>query len=240
MSVPGSSDSPRSPDTPAFPYPSYPPPPPAPIYLDDHLIVVDKPAGLLSVPGRGDDKQDCLVARLHAAWPDALTVHRLDMGTSGLMVFARDAATQSALSLAFAERRVRKQYEAVVDGVPAPVDPDAQGWSRIDLPLIADWPRRPLQKVCHEQGKASTTLWRVMAPEPLWAGTRVALMPITGRTHQLRVHLLALGHVILGDALYAEAGALARAPRLLLHARTLAFDHPVTHAPLRFDCAPPF
>ena len=213
---------------------------PQPLYLDPWLVVVDKPAGLLSVPGRGEDKQDCLVGRLQARWPDTLTVHRLDMGTSGLMVFARDPATQAALGLAFAERRVLKHYEAVVDGDAVQREIDADGWSRIDLPLIADWPRRPLQKVCREQGKPSSTLWRSLGAEPALGGTRVALQPLTGRTHQLRVHLLAIGHVILGDGLYAHGQALARSPRLLLHARTLAFDHPATGASLRFDGPPPF
>jgi tRNA pseudouridine32 synthase/23S rRNA pseudouridine746 synthase len=211
-----------------------------PLHLDAHLMVVDKPAGLLAVPGRGADKQDCLAGRLQVRWPGTLTVHRLDMGTSGLMVFARDAVTQAALGLAFAQRRVSKHYEAVVNGIPVQADRDADGWSRIDLPLAADWPRRPLQKVCHAQGKPSATLWRTVGPEPALGGTRLELQPLTGRTHQLRVHLQAIGHVILGDGLYAQGDALARAPRLLLHARTLAFTHPVTGATLRFDGPPPF
>lgn len=213
-----------------------------PLYVDAHLLVVDKPAGLLAVPGRGEDKQDCLVARLRSDWPDALVVHRLDMATSGLMVFARDPATQATLGRQFAERRVYKRYVAVVDGRLEPVEKtqDDEGWSMIDLPLMADWPRRPLQKVDAAEGKPSGTRWRVLAHDPQARTTRVSLQPLTGRTHQLRVHLLALGHAIVGDALYAGPAVAARSPRLLLHAETLALAHPVTGQPLRFDAAPAF
>jgi len=207
------------------------------LFADAQLLVVAKPAGLLSVPGRGEDKQDCLVSRLHADRPDALVVHRLDMATSGLMVFARDPATQAALGRAFAERRVFKRYVAVVGGRPDTGDIDDEGWSVIALPLVADWPRRPLQKVDHAAGKASTTRWRALAHDPATDTTRVELEPLTGRTHQLRVHLLAIGHPILGDALYGDA---AGAPRLLLHARSLAFAHPSTGQALRFDHEAPF
>ena len=211
-----------------------------PLHLDAHLLVVDKPAGLLAVPGRGEDKQDCLVTRLQAIWPDVLTVHRLDMATSGLMVFARDAGTQAALGRQFAERRIYKRYEALVDGLLHQDENslDDEGWSLIDLPLAADWPRRPMQTVDHAAGKPSATRWRAIGHES--GATRVALQPLTGRTHQLRVHLLSLGHAIVGDALYADAGVAARSPRLLLHARTLALAHPVTRQPLRIDSPPPF
>ena len=213
-----------------------------PLFVDDHLLVVDKPAGLLAVPGRGEDKQDCLVARLQVDRPETLLVHRLDMATSGLMIFARDAATQAALGRQFAERRVFKRYVAVVDGRLRQADQtmDDEGWSMVDLPLMADWPRRPLQKVDLADGKPSATRWRALGYDPEARTTRVWLQPLTGRTHQLRVHLLALGHAIVGDALYADATIAARAPRLLLHAQTLALAHPVTHRPLRFDLEPDF
>ena len=211
-----------------------------PLFLDAHLLVVEKPAGLLAVPGRGADKQDCLVTRLRDLWPDVLTVHRLDMATSGVMVFARDAATQAALGRQFAERRVYKRYVALVDGRLEQDEHglDDEGWSLIELPLIANWPHRPKQKVDAASGKPSATRWRVMGHEN--RATRVALQPLTGRTHQLRVHLLALGHAIVGDALYADAAVAARSPRLLLHARTLALAHPVTAEPLRIDSPAPF
>lgn len=197
-----------------------PPCPPALpwVHLDDRLLVVDKPAGLLCVPGRGPDGADCLASRVQAAWPDALVVHRLDMATSGLVVFGRGAAMQRALSIAFAERRVHKRYEAVVTGLPG----GAAG--TIELPLAADWPRRPRQQVSHDGGKPSTTRWQLLSHDVPAGTSRLALWPITGRTHQLRVHLAAIGHPILGDALYAPSAVAAAAPRLLLHACELAWD----------------
>ena len=210
-----------------------------PIHEDPHLLVLDKPAGLLCVPGRGEDKQDCLSARAQRQWPDALIVHRLDMATSGLVVMARGPAMQRALSAAFADRVVHKRYEAVVDGA-MPVHDD---WSLIDTPLAADWPRRPLQKA-DPAGKPSQTRWRALravsneTSEP--ASTHVLLEPLTGRTHQLRVHLASVGHTILGDALYGNADVQARAPRLLLHASELRFVHPVTQQDLCFASPPGF
>ena len=185
-------------------------------HLDERLLVADKPAGLLCVPGRGPERADCLSARMQAIWPDALVVHRLDMATSGLVVFGRGAAMQRALSIAFAERRVDKRYEAVVAGLLA----DDAG--EIDLPLAADWPNRPRQQVDHASGKPSLTRWQVLARDTLQGTTRLALTPVTGRTHQLRVHLAAFGHPILGDALYAPPPWAQAAPRLLLHACTLS------------------
>jgi len=184
------------------------------MHVDAQRIVINKPAGLLAVPGRGDDKQDCAWARVRAQFPDALVVHRLDQATSGLIVFARGEAMQRALSDAFALRQVGKRYEAVVSGAVAQDEFD------IDLPLIADWPNRPRQKVDLAQGKPSLTHVQVLHRQ---AGqTRLWLMPVTGRSHQLRVHLLSIGHPILGDALYAPPDAAAQAPRLLLHARDLS------------------
>jgi len=204
---------------------------PSLIYADDALVAVDKPAGMLSVPGRGEHKRDCAALRVAERWPDALIVHRLDMGTSGLLVFARGAAAQRTMSMAFAGRSVHKRYEAVVQGMPA----DDAG--EIDLPLIADWPQRPKQKVDFASGKPSLTRYRVLRVQG--GTTRLELEPVTGRSHQLRVHLMAIGHPILGDALYAPAAAASAAPRLLLHAAALAFDHPAGGR-LQFESAVPF
>jgi len=212
-------------------------PPPWLLHADAALLVVDKPAGLLAVPGRGADKADCVLARLLPHWPDAQVVHRLDMATSGLMIFARGAAPQRVLSAAFAAREVEKRYVAVVAGL---VGGDS---GTIDLPLAADWPNRPLQIVDADQGKPSLTHWQVLGRDAAAGTTRLALVPVTGRTHQLRVHLQAIGHPILGDALYAPANVAAAAPRLLLHASDLALPHPVDgrrvafHSPTTFQIA---
>ena len=207
------------------------------LYADEALLVLGKPAGLLSVPGRGADKQDCLSARAQRLYPDALVVHRLDMATSGLLLMARGAAAQRSLSEAFASRAVRKRYIAVVDGHLA-LAPDI--WGVIDLPIIADWPNRPLRVIDREHGKPSSTRWRVLSYNPLDETTRVELEPVTGRSHQLRVHLLALGHPILGDALYASARVQAKASRLLLHACSLELCHPVSAQAMRFVSAAQF
>ncbi|MHB1214915.1 MAG: RluA family pseudouridine synthase [Thiobacillus sp.] len=208
-----------------------------PLYADDTLLVFDKPSGLLAVPGRGPDKQDCLAARAQACYPDALIVHRLDMATSGLMVMARGAAAQRALSKAFAAREVDKRYIAVVAGR---LESLPQAWGVIDLPIIVDWPNRPLRIVDHQLGKPSITRWRVLGHDETNLNTRVELEPITGRSHQLRVHLRELGHPILGDALYAPADVQALSSRLLLHAWSLSFVHPVAGGVLAFACPPPF
>jgi tRNA pseudouridine32 synthase/23S rRNA pseudouridine746 synthase len=212
---------------------------PAPLtilHLDADLIVVDKPAGLLSVPGRGEANQDCVIHRVQALHPEALIVHRLDMATSGLLVLARGAAAQRQLSIDFAARRVHKRYQAVVAGRLA----DTTG--TVELPLRCDWPNRPRQMVDHALGKPSTTHWRVLGD---WAGgaiaaTRVELEPVTGRSHQLRVHMQALGHPILGDNLYATPEALAAAPRLLLHATALQLPHPADGRLLELQAPLPF
>lgn len=204
------------------------------VYVDDALVIVDKPAGLLSVPGRGDDKKDCAATRVQALYPDALVVHRLDMATSGLLAFARGAAAQRCLSMAFAERAVGKVYEAVVDGQPQP------GAADIDLPLRADWPRRPRQCVDRLNGKPSLTRYRVLAHDAARSCSWLELTPLTGRSHQLRVHLQALGHPILGDALYAPPTVASRSARLLLHATALKLPHPLTGKVVALCSAAPF
>ena len=231
------------------------PPPPRPLrpiavaaglsvlHADAALLVLDKPAGLLSVPGRGPGNADCLSARAQALYSDALIVHRLDMGTSGLIVMGRGAAAQSALSVAFARREVHKRYQALVAGRPDDAQADAQGWSDIELPLITDWPNRPKSKVCLETGKPSRTRWRLLSSTEGIDGrvvSRLELEPITGRSHQLRLHLQAIGHPILGDELYADDATLDAAPRLLLHACALELPHPVTGERLCFESPAPF
>ena len=202
------------------------------VHEDAHLLVVAKPAGLLAVPGRGEAGLENLAARVKARWPEALVVHRLDQATSGLMLFARGAAMQRALSALFRERRVRKRYEAWVHGRVA-----GDGGS-IALPLAVDWPRRPRQQVDLLRGKPSLTRWRVLARDEAAAPrTRLELEPHTGRSHQLRVHLLALGHAIVGDALYAPERP---APRLLLHATELGLVHPASGQTLHWRHPAPF
>ena len=208
------------------------------VHADAALLVLDKPAGLLSVPGRGEDKQDCLSTRVQARYPDALVVHRLDMATSGLMLMARSVSIQRALSALFERREIRKRYVAVVQGLP-PATPDADGWRLIDLPVIVDWPRRPL-RIIAAGGKPSQTRWRVLAQDAPTHRTRLELEPLTGRSHQLRVHLQALGHPILGDRLYAPEAVYAMAGRLLLHACVLGFLHPVSGEAVQFESAVPF
>lgn len=210
---------------------AYAPPPGAVpvLHADDRLVLIDKPAGLLSVPGKGAGLADCAEARLRTQFPDALLVHRLDMDTSGVMVFARDRAAQRHLGLQFERRHVTKTYVARVAGV---LKEEA---GEIDLPLIADWPNRPLQKVCHETGRPALTRWRVLEREP-GGTTRLLLMPLTGRSHQLRLHLAAIGHAILGDRFYGGAPA----PRLMLHATRLEFHHPEGGTRQSFDSTCPF
>jgi len=276
------------------------------LFQDSHLLIVNKPAGLLSVPGRGEDKQDCLSVRIQQRFPNALVVHRLDMATSGLMVFARGEAMQRELSRMFREREVSKRYVALVEGDLGEGNDKAQnkvkssltpalsrgerecpsavgdGWWEIDLPLIVDWPNRPRSKVDHDSGKPSLTRYRLLNVEsavraepfgvaqdrsveacalltdssfdtasptsldtPRKRGTRdernlvvsrVELEPITGRTHQLRLHLASIGHPIIGDALYEGR----KAERLMLHATHLTFVHPVTAQALNFQSDAPF
>jgi len=215
----------------------YLPPPPESInvlYLDDDLLLVEKPAGLLSVPGRGDDKQDSLISRVQLTFPDALIVHRLDMATSGIMVIARNKEAHRQLSRLFSERNIEKTYCAVVEGI---IDADS---GRIDFPIMADWPNRPKQMVAPLMGKPSITYFKVLSRDLNSGITRVELKPETGRTHQLRVHLEFIGHAILGDRLYASPETQQRSERLLLHANELSFEHPITHQILRYSSSIPF
>jgi len=206
------------------------------IHLDEDLLVLEKPAGMLSVPGRGPDKQDCLSRWAQTQVPGALVVHRLDMATSGLMLMARHALSQRLIGQAFEQRAISKQYTAVVHGLMK-ADGD---WQLIDLPLAADWPRRPLQKVDAVHGKPSQTRWQVLAHGA--DQTRVLLEPLSGRSHQLRVHLQAIGHPIVGDALYgpSQTGQALPPQRLLLHASSLSLRHPASGQALRFDSPAPF
>ena len=193
---------------------------------------MDKPAGLLAVPGVGPANADSAATRLQALDQNIRVVHRLDQATSGLLVFARSLAAQRRLSGAFEARAVHKQYVAVVEGLVV------EDTGEVDLPLRTDWPNRPRQVVDHEAGKPALTRWRVLERDPLQNRTRLLLMPVTGRSHQLRVHLMALGHAILGDTLYAADPT--RAPRLLLHASRLEFDHPATGLRCSFSSEVPF
>lgn len=207
------------------------------IHEDADLLVLDKPSGLLCVPGRGADKQDCLSARAQQRWPDALVVHRLDMATSGLVLMARGPQMQRALSQSFAEQKIDKRYEAVVDGL---LPGGSEHWHEIDAPIAADWPRRPLRVIDPVHGKPSLTRWRVKVALPAHGATHLELAPQSGRTHQLRVHLAHIGHPILGDALYGSEDVHPRAPRLLLHATRLELVHPLGGQHLCFESPAPF
>ncbi len=210
------------------------------VFADDALLILNKPSGLLAVPGRGQENQDCLSERVRNRFADALIVHRLDMATSGLMVFARGPAAQKTLNRAFAAREVDKRYLAVVDGLLTDPPGGKGTWGIIDLPIAADWPNRPLRIIDPVHGKPSITRWRILDRDADMLTTRLELEPVTGRSHQLRVHLLALGHPILGDTLYAPPALQARANRLLLHAQSLSLGHPVSGEPLSFESPAPF
>jgi tRNA pseudouridine32 synthase/23S rRNA pseudouridine746 synthase len=202
-------------------------------YEDADLVVLNKPGGVLSVPGRGEDKQDCMLTRLQTTHPTAMVVHRLDMTTSGLMVFALHSDSQRALSMLFEARQVHKQYMAWVDGL-LPLSDD---WQTINLGLMADWPNRPLQKA-DPDGNPSVTRWRCLKQRADLNASLVELHPLTGRSHQLRVHMLAIGHPIIGDALYAPE--LTSEHGLLLHASELGFVHPFSQEAMRWQCTPPW
>ena len=209
-----------------------PPTDPIKVLHEDHeIVVVDKPSGLLSVPGKGEHLADCLLSRVQEAYPMALLVHRLDRDTSGVMIFALSPHAQRHLGLQFEKRQTKKTYVARVWGRLEPRK------GTVDLPLIVDWPNRPKQMVCHESGKPAVTDWRVQRYGD--GETRVRLMPKTGRSHQLRVHMLALGHPILGDPFYAE-GAAREFPRLMLHSEELRLRHPDGGAGMTFRAKAPF
>ncbi len=210
------------------------------VHADPHLLVLVKPAGLLSVPGRGPQKQDCASARAQRLYPDARIVHRLDMATSGLLLMGRGAQMQRDLGRLFEQRQVQKRYVAVVAGRLETASAMAGGWSLIDLPLAADWPNRPRWMVDRTHGKPSQTRWRVLAYDAARDATRLELEPLTGRSHQLRVHLQSLGHPIVGDRLYAPTEVQALSPRLLLHAYRLRLAHPADGSALDFSSAAPF
>ncbi|MBK4214486.1 RNA pseudouridine synthase [Paracoccus caeni] len=212
---------------------TYTPPVEAPeiLHADHEILVVGKPSGLLSVPGKGEHKADCAIERLRGAFPTILLVHRLDQDTSGVMVFGLTPHAQRNLSKQFEDRKTKKTYVARLAGRLEPKT------GTVDLPLIVDWPNRPRQKVDHETGKPAQTDWRVMRASD--EETRVRLFPLTGRSHQLRVHMAELGHPILGDPLYAT-GAAADHPRLMLHAESLRLRHPDSGVHLTFSQPAPF
>lgn len=204
------------------------------LHLDHDLLIANKPAGLLCVPGKGPDKQDCLYNRVLKFNPNARVAHRLDQGTSGIVMFPLNYLSLKKLTHMFEARDIHKRYVAVVDGLIS----DDTG--EVNLPLICDWPNRPLQKVCFEHGKSAHTRFQVLERDIDQHTTRVLLEPVSGRTHQLRVHMLSLGHPMLGDGLYAPEPVRAKAPRLLLHACQLWLNHPISGTPLQIICPPTF
>lgn len=203
-------------------------------YIDRDLLVIDKPYDLLTVPGRGIENQDCLINRLLCEQPNARIVHRLDYATSGLVIIPLSYDAQKSISRQFEQRTTHKQYIAIVHGI---IKEDS---GVIDLPLICDWPNRPKQMVDFENGKSAQTEFKVLARDINQNSTRVELKPITGRSHQLRVHMLALGHPILGDRFYASGDALNASNRLLLHAQSISFDHPESAERLHIEALPQF
>lgn len=202
------------------------------LHHDSALLVVDKPSGLLSVPGKDPGKEDCLIDRLRLVFPEVLLVHRLDCDTSGVMVFALTKAAQGNLGQQFEKRQTKKIYVARLAGRLEPKE------GTVDLPLCVDWPNRPRQHVNHERGKPAVTDYRVIRYDG--DTTRVRLMPQTGRSHQLRVHMLELGHPILGDQIYAEGPARANYPRMMLHAESLRIRHPELGKTMTFTAPLPF
>ena len=201
------------------------------LHHDHELLIVDKPSGLLSVPGKGEHLADCLLARVQAVFPEALLVHRLDRDTSGVMVFALSPMAQRHLGLQFEKRQIDKTYVARVWGRVQ------ERTGEVDLPLIVDWPNRPLQMVDHENGRPAQTKWKVVKYEE--GATRVRLFPRTGRSHQLRVHMKEIGHPILGDPFYST-GEARNAPRLMLHAEKLRLRHPDGGRGMTFSARCPF
>ena len=201
------------------------------IHADHEILIVNKPSGLLSVPGKGPHLADCLIGRVQVAFPQALLIHRLDRDTSGVMVFALTRHAQRHIGLQFEKRMMKKTYVARVWGTLEPKK------GTVDMPLIVDWENRPLQKVCHETGKSAQTDWRVLRSDA--RESRVRLMPKTGRRHQLRVHMLSLGHPILGDPFYAQ-GEARQYERLMLHSEELRLRHPDGGEGVKFRAKAPF
>lgn len=191
------------------------------LFEDDFFIIINKPAFLLSIPGRHPLNKDCMITRIQRDYPGACTVHRLDLDTSGIMLVPITKRAQSSLARQFQERTIDKTYTAVVYGIVE----DDEG--SIELPIIADWPNRPKQKICFKDGKHALTHYRVLERDHENNRTRMELKPVTGRSHQLRIHMRELGHPILGCDMYAHEEALAMSERLLLHATTISFNHPV-------------
>lgn len=204
------------------------------LYQDESLLIVDKPHDMLTTPGRGPDKQDCLISRLLPDYPNARIIHRLDMATSGIVVLALSHAAQVAMGHLFERREISKTYIAVVNGQLDNM------CGEIDKPLICDWENRPIQKVCFETGKAALTHYTELEYEPDNDWTRVKLEPKTGRSHQLRVHMLSLGHPIVGDFFYAPKPVLEKSVRLLLHANRLEFEHPISKRVIDISSMVPF
>tara|TARA_B110000503_G_scaffold11168_3_gene15210 strand:+ start:15914 stop:16576 length:663 start_codon:yes stop_codon:yes gene_type:complete len=202
------------------------------LYEDDDLLLVRKPTLLLSIPGRHPLNKDCLITRLQQRYPTASIVHRLDLDTSGIMAIPLNKPTHAHISRQFQERQVQKTYHAIVYGVVVPDE------GEVDLPITCDWERRPLQKICYDRGRAAFTHFEVLSRQV--DRSRLLLKPVTGRSHQLRIHMRELGHPILGCDMYAHATALGMADRLMLHASTLEFTHPTTGQWLRGDCPSDF
>lgn len=199
------------------------------LYQDDELLVLNKPSGLLTVPGKAAQHKDSLQSRVQRVWPSATIVHRLDMATSGVMLMALNKASHRHISKQFELRHIRKTYYARVFGIPQDVS------GSVDLPLICDWPNRPKQMVDFERGKAACTHWEKISEDANSNTSLIKLKPITGRSHQLRVHMLSLGHPILGDRLYAHEQAKSLSSRLCLHARHIQFTHPLSDELLSFS-----
>ncbi|MBL4606600.1 MAG: bifunctional tRNA pseudouridine(32) synthase/ribosomal large subunit pseudouridine synthase RluA [Pseudomonadales bacterium] len=207
---------------------------PLTLYQDKHLLLVSKPEFLLSVPGRAPENKDCLITRLQREHPSASIVHRLDLDTSGIMIIPLEKSAHSHISRQFQERQITKHYTAEVFGL---IDEDN---GCIELPIAKDWPNRPKQKIDFEKGKSAVTHWQVLKRFPKENKTRLLLKPVTGRTHQLRIHLREIGHPILGCDMYAHKEALERSPRLLLHATYITFTHPISGKVLFGYCPPEF
>jgi len=200
------------------------------LFQDEYLIALNKPSGLLSVPGRGDDKKDCMLSRLQLEFPESLVVHRLDMPTSGIILFSLNKETQKKMGILFEKKKINKQYIAKVHGILK----EKKGI--INQPLITDWINRPRQKIDYKKGKISQTKFTLMSSDNENNTSIVKLEPITGRSHQLRVHMSSLGHAILGDEIYGTAQTRNASLRLLLHAEKISFTHPATQKPININC----